>query len=278
MGQLTKNKRLTLAIKNEIELYADMVLEIHPSKEKNIDLVAIMEAEKIKYHRDFFNGEFDGLTIINTNNIFHILIDVTTSPSSGRIRFTQAHELGHYFIPHHHKYLHTHGLMKKKDGVYNSIERLHEREADYFASCLLMPRKRITFDFQERKFSMGFIQIIANRYGVSRQATLHRYIDLGPELIMVVYSKEGKVAQGSFPRTSKLFPFKRVLFNVEGFLPDCCLASVENLYATTDEVTVAVHQTADVFKVKDSQQVPETVMEYCFKVYGRDQYISVFKL
>ncbi len=59
--------------------------------------------------------------------------------NEGFIRFTVAHELGHYFLPGHPERLFPagDGLHESRSG-FISHDPL-ERQADYFASALLMP-------------------------------------------------------------------------------------------------------------------------------------------
>ena len=60
-----------------------------------------------------------------------------------RTRFSIAHELGHYFIEHHHAYL-THG--GKTHASINEFRSniMIEREADAFAASLLLPTHLIS--------------------------------------------------------------------------------------------------------------------------------------
>lgn len=61
-------------------------------------------------------------------------------------RFTGAHEIGHFV-------LHPHEVMHRDRPVFDPYGRgrpLHEKEADYFAACLLAPRKLVEEEFAAR--------------------------------------------------------------------------------------------------------------------------------
>lgn len=67
----------------------------------------------------------------------HIIIN-SKIDNEGRKNFTKAHELGHYFLGH---------KLKGHDVNINeecSSKEPMEYEADYFATCLLMPEEKIT--------------------------------------------------------------------------------------------------------------------------------------
>lgn len=63
------------------------------------------------------------------------------------MRFTAAHELGHWCM-HQDHILHRDMPVSGSDVVYQRSEV--EQEADYFAACFLMPRKSVIKGFQSR--------------------------------------------------------------------------------------------------------------------------------
>ena len=69
-------------------------------------------------------------------------IDKHNRPGSDRGRFTLAHELGHYFIDAHRIGL-KNGLLEPHPSLTNRKQfTTIEREADYFASCLLLNKRQ----------------------------------------------------------------------------------------------------------------------------------------
>lgn len=117
--------------------------------------------------------------------------------NTGRRNFTIAHELGHYFLNHK---LHSTSFfcedsqIDEEELVDNSIER----EANYFATCFLMPEQKIksaflamlkyskiiktnTFLIVNNKTYGSWCKIkndLMKRYGVSEAALRYRLINL----------------------------------------------------------------------------------------------------
>ena len=104
-------------------------------------------------------------------------------------RFVLAHELGHIL------------LHSNKDATfsddYNTLEAYkygsQEKEANDFASELLMPSNLFANACQKQKFGMGLIRFLSEKFNTSLTSTVYRYLDLGPHPICVFYSKDGVV-------------------------------------------------------------------------------------
>lgn len=122
-----------------------------------------------------------------------------------------AHELGHYFIPAHRM-----GLMSgemKPHGSVSFIKNLPvwqiEREADAFASTLLMPSESFKDYVRGEPFNFQLIETIADKYMVSKSAAALRFVDIGNHPIMVVFAVNGKIRWVSH---SEDFPFWRLRY------------------------------------------------------------------
>jgi len=104
-------------------------------------------------------------------------------------RFVLAHELGHILC-------HARQDATFSDD-YNTLEAYkhgtQEKEANDFASELLMPSKLFIKSSEKRKFDSSLIRSLADKFNSSLTATVYRYIDLGPHPICVFYSKNGTV-------------------------------------------------------------------------------------
>lgn len=100
----------------------------------------------------------DGMYEVGVNSLHH----------PNRQRFTVAHEIGHYIL---HR---SHGTFK--DGLLfrKNQFNVQEKEANLFASVLLMPR----FEF-ESALRVGSIEEVARKFGVSKQAAEYRLVGLG---------------------------------------------------------------------------------------------------
>ena len=130
--------------------------------------------------------------------------------NSPRGRFTLAHELGHYFIDTHRVGLKK-GLLKPHPSHTNQKQHhAIEREADYFASCLLMPESRFQKDILKKKFSPELLDCLKNEYNVSRTACVLRYADIGNHPLKIIYAIDGRI---KWSHHSEDFPFKTLLYD-----------------------------------------------------------------
>lgn len=109
-------------------------------------LPKIISAENIKL-REIDGGEkFLGAFLkSSTSDALYIFVNRNID-NAGRKNFTLAHELGHFVLQH---YLHTASFLCaeneiKEEGDVNSEQ---EKEANYFASCFLLPKERTKKEF-----------------------------------------------------------------------------------------------------------------------------------
>ncbi|WP_321795314.1 ImmA/IrrE family metallo-endopeptidase [Caballeronia sp. J97] len=131
---------------------------------------------------------FDGCLSFRGEGKGWALIYNETAGSAGRIRFTQAHELGHYIL--HRKTRTSFECTSDDMDDWQAHDRAIENEADRFAANLLMPlddfRKQISksVDFDQ-------IAVCASRYGVSLTAAALRWVDATDAKLVLVSSVDG---------------------------------------------------------------------------------------
>jgi Zn-dependent peptidase ImmA (M78 family) len=158
------------------------------------DLSAAADAESLPLHFDHYEDSFDGM-LVHFDKQFHVHInlDKGNTKTSKRGRFTLAHELGHFFIDEHRLGL-KHGLLQPH-ASHNNLNHntLIEHEADYFASCLLMPSEKYKIFCARMPFSFDLINSISDNFQTSLVASILRFIDIGTREFMVVVSKAGLV-------------------------------------------------------------------------------------
>lgn len=158
------------------------------------DLIAIAKAESLPLHFDHYENCFDGM-LIHFERQFHVHInlDKGNTQTSKRGRFTLAHELGHFFIDEHRIGL-KYGLLQPHPSN-NTLNHntLIEYEADYFASCLLMPAEKYKAFCAQKPFSFDLINSISDSFQTSLVASILRFIEIGSREFMVVISKAGLV-------------------------------------------------------------------------------------
>lgn len=159
-----------------------------------IDPIVIAEKNNITYSFGNYSDAFDGLIECEYAK-FHIFINlnILQQAYSERTRFTFAHELGHYFIDNHRNSL-LKGLSPSHCSLtgFKSRNRA-ERQADYFASCLLMPENSFTKYCYRKKFEYRIIEELAKKFGTSKSAIALRFCAIGNHPIMVVYSYKNSI-------------------------------------------------------------------------------------
>ena len=155
-----------------------------------IDLYKIIHSEgNIRTRPANYGVKFDGrIEYISDKKIFILYHPAAINP---RVRFSIAHELGHFYIPEHRKLLLTGKSHNSKTG-FISDKRL-EREADEFASNLLVPENYLNeLLFKKTFLTLKDLLELANELQVSATAMAIRYVNMTPEPCAVILSQDGK--------------------------------------------------------------------------------------
>lgn len=181
----------------------------------------IAEQSGITYNYGEYGDCFDGL-LEHDSNEFHIYINTQSVQSSdkARLRFSFAHELGHYFIDEHRN------ALKKGKSLHKSYykffrKNIIEIEADHFASNLLMPTSRFKQSVQGKKFNFSVIDSLTKEFGASFSATLLKFIEVDTYPLMVVFSKNNMIERYW---ASYDFPYKYFLEHSSKKLPPLTVA------------------------------------------------------
>ena len=131
---------------------------------------------------------FEGALFPNDGRSRWMLLFNESLTSQGRIRFTKAHELGHYIL---HR-------LQRNAFECSAADMLHwsqddkdmEAQADLFASYLLMPLD----DFRKQVPAGVDLEVLgrcADRYGVSLTAATLKWLSYTDEKAVVVMSRDG---------------------------------------------------------------------------------------
>jgi len=125
----------------------------------------------------------------NDHEVWGIAYNGKSRPE--RQRFTIAHELGH-FILHRSR---QQSFNCDKQSVHTDIDTLRdiEREADDFASNLLMPGDLLRAWISSQRIDFRILGDIAKRFQVSLEALCIRYIKFTTERAILVYWDNGYV-------------------------------------------------------------------------------------
>lgn len=130
---------------------------------------------------------FEGALFPNEDRSKWLLLYNNTLASPGRIRFTQAHELGHYIL---HRARRDGFQCGGADILGRPDAANLESEADEFASYLLMPID----DFRQQVSGTVDLNVLgrcADRYGVSLTAVVLKWLKFTDEKAVVVMSRSG---------------------------------------------------------------------------------------
>lgn len=148
---------------SEVQAIANTVLAKYLKKGNSHKILSdIMQAEHIKFREiNSANHNFVGALTKGNSGQFYIMVNGTID-NVGRKNFTIAHELGHYFLSHH---LTTNAFYCCEDEIMEEHQTSNsiEAEANYFASCFLMP---------EAKVKPAFLRMLQN----SRRAKIKDYL------------------------------------------------------------------------------------------------------
>ncbi len=133
----------------------------------------------------------EGMLVRNPNDVAEWGIFYNGKASPERRRFTIAHELGH-FILHRGQ---QQSFNCDKESVYSGIDtiRVIEREADDFASNLLMPGDLLREWISNQRIDLRVLSAIAKRFKVSFEALCIRFIKFTTDRAILVYWDNGFV-------------------------------------------------------------------------------------
>lgn len=109
----------------------------------------------------------------------------------GRIRFTMAHELGHYIL--HRQGRDTFECSEDDMLRWESEAKRIEAEADVFASYLLMPIDDFQRQVRGDLVDLEVLDKCAKRYGVSLTAATLKWLEFTSQRAVLVVSRDGYV-------------------------------------------------------------------------------------
>lgn len=140
-----------------------------------------------------FGDAYDGLIEHRDGKFWVYCNEARTGPKdSPRSRFTLAHEAGHYFIDEHRIALEEGRVGRHPSRTDYESDELAEREADLFATHLLMPT--VPFVAAMRRAAVGAPAVLElkARFGASVTSTAIRYVGLADFFCVVVkWTAEG---------------------------------------------------------------------------------------
>lgn len=152
----------------------------------------------------------------------------------GRVRFTIAHEFGHYQL--HRPALsdrdYVAGTLQRNcdfqckpllPNAWQEAERQREEEADTFASFLLMPLDDYRAQVSGEEMTVDLLDHITDRYGVSLLAACRKWIDFTDRRAVMIVARDGFARWG---RASKSALKSGIFVRIGMPIPDDALAAI----------------------------------------------------
>jgi Zn-dependent peptidase ImmA (M78 family) len=168
--------------------------------EGKVNLEKIAKRENIRFVEGNYGNYFLG-QLVHLSNRFYIVLnsDLLATCEQGRLRFTIAHELGHYFINWHRTKL-SQGVSLSFGGELTGQEcNQIEKEANFFAANLLMPKTQFVTLAKKLEGGLPAILTLKSRYDTSIESTSIHYINqnLSPS-IMIKWNSDFTKVYGSY--------------------------------------------------------------------------------
>jgi Zn-dependent peptidase ImmA (M78 family) len=155
-----------------------------------VDLVDVTRALGLEIHYCDSSG-FDGALVCSKQNRVGTVLVKRSIRELGRRKFTIAHEIGHYVLPHHGS---SESVCSSRE-VESWDRGLSEQEieANVFAGELLIPERLIDPAIKRERPSMSIIREISTKFETSLTAAAYRAMYLTPFRSAIVWSTNGVV-------------------------------------------------------------------------------------
>jgi uncharacterized protein DUF955 len=178
---------------SDAELVAERVLAALEIKRVPVDVFDIANRERIELCPTTGDEDFFGrLEFHPSVNRFLLFYPASYPHDNGRLRYSIAHELGHYYLSHHQESLRKGNAHSSEPGFICQKEL--EREADEFAAGLLIPKPELDRRLSTRSFmTLREITALATDCQSSVESAAIRYAKFTTDRCVVVVSRFGKI-------------------------------------------------------------------------------------
>ncbi len=154
----------------------------------SLDVFAIAFLRRVLVEEDRLEGA-QGRLVIRGDRA-KVRID-SSIPEEGRKRFVVAHELGHFEM--HRQETHLFKCKQEYFELWLNKNPVVEREANLFASELLMPKHMFVKEANGMEPNLDSMESLACLFSTSLTATALRFLDCTFEPCAVVCSQEGVI-------------------------------------------------------------------------------------
>ncbi len=160
---------------------------------------AIAQRAGLRFRYAHFDEDFDGILMLEGGEFFLVCNERHARRGTPRSRFTFAHELGHFFLPDHRE-----ALLSGRIATHFSLAEFMsrqpiERDADWFATNLLMPYGPFLREAEAMAGGAGALDKIlhlAEVFGTSVTSTAFRVLDanlLAPPAAVLRWNRSGEL-------------------------------------------------------------------------------------
>jgi hypothetical protein len=174
--KMTDEGRLAIALRDALQLPPQVDLQTLAHELR----LSILEVDC---------DSFDGALLRSNNQSSGRILVKGAIREAGRKRFTIAHEIGH-FILHREQQI---SCSSSDIERWGSDREDPERQADNFASELLLPSPEVLNQIGNRWPSFQLVTSIADFFGTTLTATARKYCDIATQACALVWSVDGKI-------------------------------------------------------------------------------------
>lgn len=208
----------------EIAELAEFIADEHWTDD-GIEPLQIAKAKGISVSFNDYRDAFDGL-LEHRAGRFHIYgnLNRLDRPDSPRARFTLGHELGHYFIDDHRHALEGGHVPSHKSRCDYESKNPVEREADNFASNLLLPERRFKKAAARMCPGLGGILALAEQFRTSITSTAVRYVSLNIKPTAIIKWHDGVLAWKWLSGSTREAGFRSTIDQPEKLAAGCATA------------------------------------------------------
>ena len=167
--------------KRKIQTIVESLLNDNDIRAAPVPVGQLAEAQGARIFFDALEGDLSGFLYRKSKQA---VIGVNTRHVEARQNFTIAHELGHLLL-HDQDQLHVDRDFRvrlRNDVSSQGIDEA-EKEANFFAASLLMPKAFLERDLAGEEYidllDDKFLRELSRKYGVSTQALVNRLKNLG---------------------------------------------------------------------------------------------------
>ncbi len=195
--------------------------------DQGVDPLAVADAKGITVSFNNYGDAFDGLLEHKAGH-FHIYgnLQRLERTDSSRARFTISHELGHYYIDEHRRTLEV-GVVPSHPSFcdYESRNPV-EREADHFASNLLLPERRFREAAASIPPGLAGVLHLAKMFHTSITSTAIRYASLNVKPCALVKWESFGVKWKWLSGSTREAGFRSIICDQSKLPLDCATACV----------------------------------------------------